>query len=960
MYQIIPGRQWDGHSFYNNQQAVRLQNTAIKTMCMLDSCESRHEVTLQIEPIWQKYYSKLIVRRYINQKTTYFITKPLAATVIIAVLVCVHILCILNQLWYISNLLIFSCVYKHENSINQYSLQTSQDEKDQLIQNNSQEIYQDIGDTKQPRITKLNMAMITTTSIYVLGFIGLMIYAAIVIANQQLCFIFGDVSDGIEYLIICGCALAASIPSVLLLFAIYKQKQILRIQSYQVICIVFETVLLVVCVVAVSLSHSKNWGPLIEPRGNGASITWWTQRKQISSLCVDGKLYYQSSDQSTKIAGNCQYVPTYKTNNHNLLIPSVQFIFQLFDDNFTFSNVVKEDISFFVTSDILSSRQYLQKSLEGTQQYDIHVSAGDTIQHFSNKDMFKLLSNPDQLKFLQAVGEQDAKSALQEFNYLQQVHGVCFYFVSAFDEHSQMTTASIEIAIQFLEREIYSCSGIKFIVSHQPVYSTGEHGANPQFSIAMQSFLDRHEDSNIMAVFGGRDHVFSSYQKDGVYFFNTGSSGSRLTNVFETSEMQNRTWKANRLDGPQPSDQHLNFGGEFHLLSLLQHTRVEVNVSKSGVGYVIKNIETGKVESTFAQEIKKPRFWGPIVSPYENGANITWWTRDPVKTSVCIDGKLYYGTNNMHETQTLEDCSLEPAVEKLYFHSIFVDRQLFDAVVEGKEIHFDNRPKDSVKFIITSDAHEMTPIIRRSIQNMEDFDFHICGGDQTYWSTAIEYDLAFPNWHQKPFCQCQGNHEAYATRRPVKQRDTTFHQQINGVHFFSVFIFNESDIAAVDDTLVNQSITWLDENIQLYTGTKFILVHHPMYSTGEFGSYPLFTTQLEIILDKYDILAVITGHDHIFSSYKRKNVLILVAGSGGGPLDKVNDSSVMEDRIWNADQLLGPLPFSPNDKSMGANYHLYSFCGYTRTEVELTKSVVTYLIRDLLSWEVIAEYKQDR
>ncbi|CAL6064191.1 Calcineurin-like_phosphoesterase superfamily domain-containing protein [Hexamita inflata] len=45
---------------------------------------------------------------------------------------------------------------------------------------------------------------------------------------------------------------------------------------------------------------------------------------------------------------------------------------------------------------------------------------------------------------------------------------------------------------------------------------------------------------------------------------------------------------------------------------------------------------------------------------------------------------------------------------------------------------------------------------------------------------------------------------------------------------------------------------------------------------------------------------------------------------------------------------------------MGTNYHLNSFCGYTRTEVELTESTVTYLIRNLVSWEVVAEYKQDR
>ena len=45
---------------------------------------------------------------------------------------------------------------------------------------------------------------------------------------------------------------------------------------------------------------------------------------------------------------------------------------------------------------------------------------------------------------------------------------------------------------------------------------------------------------------------------------------------------------------------------------------------------------------------------------------------------------------------------------------------------------------------------------------------------------------------------------------------------------------------------------------------------------------------------------------------------------------------------------------------MGYEFHADSFRKFTRTEVELDQRVrrVTYVVRDLESWEVLAEYSQ--
>jgi len=53
----------------------------------------------------------------------------------------------------------------------------------------------------------------------------------------------------------------------------------------------------------------------------------------------------------------------------------------------------------------------------------------------------------------------------------------------------------IKKAMDWLESEIDKHEGPKFIVSHYPLYSTGEYGAYTNFAERMEQFLDDHENS---------------------------------------------------------------------------------------------------------------------------------------------------------------------------------------------------------------------------------------------------------------------------------------------------------------------------------------------------------------------------------------------------------------------------------------------------------------------------------
>ena len=43
---------------------------------------------------------------------------------------------------------------------------------------------------------------------------------------------------------------------------------------------------------------------------------------------------------------------------------------------------------------------------------------------------------------------------------------------------------------------------------------------------------------------------------------------------------------------------------------------------------------------------------------------------------------------------------------------------------------------------------------------MDQFDFHVNAGDNTYNSNTDEFIDAYFNWHAKPFLQIKGNHDA--------------------------------------------------------------------------------------------------------------------------------------------------------------------------------------------------------
>ncbi|CAL6005730.1 Calcineurin-like_phosphoesterase superfamily domain-containing protein [Hexamita inflata] len=153
---------------------------------------------------------------------------------------------------------------------------------------------------------------------------------------------------------------------------------------------------------------------------------------------------------------------------------------------------------------------------------------------------------------------------------------------------------------------------------------------------------------------------------------------------------------------------------------------------------------------------------------------------------------------------------------------------------------------------------------------------------------------------------------------------------------------------------------FLNNNINADDEHVFIITHHPVYSTGSYGSNKYFVDKMEAFLDANQdkhIRAVFSGHDHLFASFKRGNQFVFVNGAGGGSINNMTIES-HENRQWKSSELHGPLPYI-DDTCMGYDKHLDSYLKFTRTEVELSAHKVTYTIRDLSNQKTLTTYDQN-
>ncbi|MEH2161503.1 MAG: metallophosphoesterase [Nostoc sp.] len=170
------------------------------------------------------------------------------------------------------------------------------------------------------------------------------------------------------------------------------------------------------------------------------------------------------------------------------------------------------------------------------------------------------------------------------------------------------------------------------------------------------------------------------------------------------------------------------------------------------------------------------------------------------------------------------------------------------------------------------------------------YDLVVLAGDNIYNNGEIEkigevferpYQLLLKQGVK--FQACLGNHDIRtANGEPqikyagfnMKGRYYTFKR--NKVQFFALDTNSNADW--------KNQLTWLEKELSLSnTPWKVVFGHHPIYSSGQYGSNPDFIKTFTPLFKKYGVQLYINGHEH---SYERTRAIdsttYLICGAGAG------------------------------------------------------------------------------
>ncbi|CAL6070808.1 Alkaline_phosphatase [Hexamita inflata] len=140
-----------------------------------------------------------------------------------------------------------------------------------------------------------------------------------------------------------------------------------------------------------------------------------------------------------------------------------------------------------------------------------------------------------------------------------------------------------------------------FIVTHNPTYATGGHGAVSKLSKKMEKFLDTHSYLNFRSVFSGHNHVFTAFKRNDLFYFVNGVGGGHLNDVYSKQKMGARVWKTEELHGPLEEVDDQSYGYQYHLDSYSKYTRTEVSFEGNKIRYVIRDLDTNTILRTYEQ-----------------------------------------------------------------------------------------------------------------------------------------------------------------------------------------------------------------------------------------------------------------------------------------------------------------------------------------------------------------------
>ncbi len=222
-------------------------------------------------------------------------------------------------------------------------------------------------------------------------------------------------------------------------------------------------------------------------------------------------------------------------------------------------------------------------------------------------------------------------------------------------------------------------------------------------------------------------------------------------------------------------------------------------------------------------------------------------------------------------------------------------------------------PTEPFSFIVFGDTRSNPgphrSLVERIRREVPDFllltgDMVDDGSKETDWQ--MFFDIERELLAENVFFPAVGNHDRHGRNRgadayrrylsvpgdsPSPERYYAF---TYGNSRFLVLDSNEHSFALTDQT------AWLEKELRLAAADtaiahRFVVMHHPPYSTSLHGGQPELREMWTPIFERYGVEAVFSGHDHTYEHAFKHGVRYFVSGGGGAPLYPKDPRAARED-----------------------------------------------------------------
>ncbi|HEY5927463.1 MAG TPA: metallophosphoesterase family protein [Kofleriaceae bacterium] len=213
---------------------------------------------------------------------------------------------------------------------------------------------------------------------------------------------------------------------------------------------------------------------------------------------------------------------------------------------------------------------------------------------------------------------------------------------------------------------------------------------------------------------------------------------------------------------------------------------------------------------------------------------------------------------------------------------------------DGKDVPF--------SFVVVGDSRGGVQQHRRVVQRMsqEVPDFVLGTGDmvdegyrQDQWQEF--FDVENEMFRDNVYFPALGNHDRQGRGRTADSYRAFFSVPENGgdSERYYAFTYGSSRFLVLDSNAYSFALTdqtaWIErELIAARQDSRmrhiFVVMHHPPFSISLHGGAADLRERWTPLFEQYDVTAVFSGHDHVYSRAENHNIHYFVTGGGGAPL----------------------------------------------------------------------------